>query len=119
MGDVRTTQERGPNALGTGNISGPADFAICRATINRECEMEAVKINAGHDPNGNPLRAFIVLHEGEVIAVIDEGFQGSEPLREAFPEFVNGEAVEIKTTKSEYREFMKMGARLDEIRNRG
>lgn len=66
--------------------------------------MEAIKINAKNDSNGNPRRAFLVIDNGEIIDVIDEGYRGTRPLTEKYPGVQV--ATEIMTTPSEYKGFL-------------
>ena len=68
--------------------------------------MEAIKINAKNDTNGNPRRAFLVIDNGELIDVIDEGYRGTAPLTEKYPGLQV--ATEIITTPSEYRDFLRL-----------
>ena len=71
--------------------------------------MEAIRLNAGNDRNGNPRRVFVILRDGEVIATADEGYRGRAALDEAW----RGQGGEDKpyyptfpTTASAYKELI-------------
>lgn len=47
--------------------------------------MNAIKLNAGNDRNGNPRRVFVVLNEENVVEAIDEGYGGDSELMAKYP----------------------------------
>lgn len=67
----------------------------------------AVHLNAGNDRNGNPRRLFLVVDAGaNVLAAVDEGFEGSAALERAG--YKNLPTTDqISTTPSEYRELLR------------
>lgn len=42
--------------------------------------------NAGNDVNGNPRRGWVVRDGDQVVNFVDEGYEGVEPLRRAYPD---------------------------------
>lgn len=70
--------------------------------------MFAIKLDAGRDRNGNPKRIFVVFNAGgEVMDAVDEGYAGNHALIFKYPQaYFDGEV--IKTTKKEYRRFLKI-----------
>lgn len=66
----------------------------------------AIKINAGHDTNGNPRRGWAITscRSGELVDFVDEGYTGTSSLRRAYPHAA--EATEFKVTPGQYR-YMK------------
>lgn len=72
--------------------------------------MEAIRLNAGNDRNGNPRRVFVILRDGEIVATADEGYRGRAALDEAW----RGQGGEGKpyyptflTSPTEYHELLK------------
>lgn len=67
----------------------------------------AVKINAGHDTNGNPRRGWVILdgRAGKMMDFVNEGYKGSSALTKAYPLAI--ESVELAVTPGEYRDLMK------------
>lgn len=75
----------------------------------------AIRLNAGHDRNGNPRRIWLILKEtdsseGECVATvmdaIDEGYIGKDSVRQAgYTEVCWGPEIEI--TPGEYRGLLK------------
>ncbi len=65
-----------------------------------------VKVNAGHDANGNPRRGWIVLQcrTGDMIDFIDEGYEGRSALKN-HEQAARG--PEIDVTPKTYRELKK------------
>lgn len=44
--------------------------------------MNAIKLNAGHDRNGNPRRCYVIMDDKKIIDVIDEGYRGHLSIKE-------------------------------------
>lgn len=67
----------------------------------------AVKVNAGHDTNGNPRRGWVTINcrKGDMVDFVDEGYQGNSGLKRQYPHAVEG--PELKVTPGEYRELKK------------
>lgn len=67
----------------------------------------AVKINAGHDTNGNPRRGWIILdgRTGDMLDFVDEGYRGSSALSRTYPDAVI--CLELAVTPGQYRELRK------------
>lgn len=62
----------------------------------------AIKVNAGHNTNGNPRRGWMITSctKGEMIDFVDEGYYGSSILRKEYPRAVEG--PELRVTPGEY-----------------
>lgn len=71
----------------------------------------AVKVNAGHDVNGNPRRGWIVLSckSGDMVDFVDEGYEGDSKLRRKHPTAAVGPT--IKVVPGEYRQLKKEGSK--------
>jgi hypothetical protein len=69
--------------------------------------LVGIKINAGHDPSGNPQRGWAVVdaESGDLVDFVDEGYQGRAVLKAAYPEASEG--PEFHVPKSEYRELKR------------
>lgn len=67
----------------------------------------AVKVNAGHDTNGNPRRGWATINPrtGDMVDFVDEGYRGSSALKGACPKCVEG--PEFQVTPGEYRDLKK------------
>lgn len=67
----------------------------------------AVKINAGHDTNGNPRRGWSTINPrtGDMVDFVDEGYKGGSALKSECPKCVEG--PEFKVTPGEYRDLRK------------
>lgn len=67
----------------------------------------AVKVNAGHDTNGNPRRGWIILDgkTGNMLDFVDEGYHGDSALKRAYPEAVR--SVQLLVTPGEYRDLRR------------
>lgn len=66
-----------------------------------------VKINAGHNVNGNPRRAWVQFGEyGEIINAWDEGYRGYMAVPEEHRDEAR-KAPQIITTPAYYREALK------------
>ena len=66
-----------------------------------------VKINAGHNTNGNPRRAWVQFGEyGEIINAWDEGYSGYAAVPEEYREEAR-KAPQIITIPAYYREVLK------------
>lgn len=71
--------------------------------------MIAIHICAPNDANGNPQRAYAVLHGDEVIAVIDEGYDGEQAVARDFPRaagVVQFVPERINVSPEEYRRWL-------------
>ena len=69
-------------------------------------KVMAIKINAGHDRNGNPRRGWLVYtREGNYLGFIDEGYGGRRALTSLFPNAV--ELAHIPLQPKTYREAMR------------
>ena len=66
----------------------------------------AIRLTAGHDVNGNPLRLFCVYEDQKgYIGTITEGYEGSEALYSRYP---NAKLLHtIPVTRKVYKEFVK------------
>jgi hypothetical protein len=70
--------------------------------------MNAIKLNAGNDRNGNPRRVFVVLDEsGNIIEAIDEEYRGTAALFDKYAPPDIGYPCEFATTPKEYRELLR------------
>jgi len=47
--------------------------------------VNAIKLNACNDKNGNPRRVFVVLNDERVVEAIDEGYDGNSDLTRKYP----------------------------------
>lgn len=66
-------------------------------------KVVAMKINAGHDRNGNPRRGWLVYtSSGEYRGFVDEGYGGRKALTSLFPNAVD--LGTIPTTPGAYRD---------------
>lgn len=67
----------------------------------------AIKVNAGHDTNGNPRRGWMITscQKGDVLDFIDEGYRGSSILRREHPRAVEG--PELRVTPGEYQDLKR------------
>jgi hypothetical protein len=67
----------------------------------------AVKVNAGHDVNGNPRRGWVMTNcrKGDMVDFVDEGYHGDTYLERQYPRAVKG--PELKVTPGEYRDLKK------------
>lgn len=65
-----------------------------------------IRLDAGHDKNGNPRRVFVTIADGDIIATYDEGYQGKDAITEPYhKDIYNG--LTFETTPSEYRSLIK------------
>jgi len=65
----------------------------------------AIYINAGHNRNGNPRRGWIIADDdGSFIDFVDEGYQGTEALRQSGYGNVTPTTTSIDVTPSVYRD---------------
>lgn len=71
----------------------------------------AIRLNAGHDTNGNPRRVYVVLRDGQLFDAIDEGYHGSSALADKYPQFADKPVYTFATTPKEYRQLVKDGGR--------
>jgi hypothetical protein len=64
-----------------------------------------IRLDAGHDRNGNPRRVFVVLNEhSDIVAAYDEEYRG----KGALPEELRGvNYPTLATTPGEYRQLVK------------
>lgn len=67
--------------------------------------MIAIKLNAGHDRNGNPRRCYVVLNKNGIVEAIDEGYDGYRALGKRYPKIISAIA-EFETTFKEYKELL-------------
>ena len=67
----------------------------------------AVKVNAGHDTNGNPRRGWVTINtrKGDMVDFLDEGYHGRSALTSECPRCVEG--PEFAVTPGEYRQLNK------------
>ncbi|HEY5606258.1 MAG TPA: hypothetical protein VIL45_07045 [Thermoplasmata archaeon] len=71
-----------------------------------------IRLDAGHDRNGNPRRCYLLLSgEGEILAVANEGYRGSGAIPDSW-NLPSGHrrtiGVTLATTPAEYRELVKL-----------
>lgn len=65
-----------------------------------------IRLDAGHDTNGNPRRVFVVLDkDSDVLAAVDEGYAGSHALEEWIPG-----ALGSRLRRANYPTFATTGA---------
>lgn len=65
-----------------------------------------IRLDAGHDRNGNPRRVFVALDKhGDIIGACDEGYVSDAEARKRWPKAVFGPT--FATTPAEYRELVK------------
>ena len=78
--------------------------------------MEAIKLNAGHDANGNPRRVYVIIDKGEIIGARAEGYNGYSALKSlwrcftpdpalacpsaAYPASFSATSISIRSTSS-------------------
>lgn len=67
-------------------------------------------MKSGHDANGNPMRAFVVMSGSLIVAVFDEGYLGDAAWRKEWPAAESGPEFEV--TRREYRDLMRLGKEL-------
>jgi len=79
----------------------------------------AIKFNAGHDPNGNPRRGWLIvaMDDGDPMDFVDEGYLGWSALERAYPNVVEG--PEIKVTPQQYRESLRFSIKQAARHRRG
>lgn len=79
----------------------------------------AIKINAGHDTNGNPRRGWLIVDamSGNQIDFVDEGYRGWAGLKHDYPDVVEG--PELVVTPGEYRDQVRFGREQAEKHKRG
>ncbi len=67
----------------------------------------AIKVNAGHDVNGNPRRGWAITscRKGAVEDFVDEGYYGVSILHRQHPQAVEG--PEFRVTPGEYRDLKR------------
>ncbi len=70
-----------------------------------------IKLNAGHDRNGNPRRgwAIIDMSTGDAVDFVDEGYRGRGALESAYPGAIVG--PEFPTTPATYRDLKRAAER--------
>lgn len=61
-----------------------------------------LKLNAGHDRNGNPRRIFCVFRDGDMIATVDEEYNSDHFVKKSWPDAKY--MGEFATTPKQYRE---------------
>lgn len=68
----------------------------------------AIKVNAGHDVNGNPRRGWMITscRKGSMVDFVDEGYHGNGILRRQYPHATEG--PELAVTPGEYRNLKKI-----------
>ncbi len=66
-----------------------------------------VKLNAGHDRNGNPRRGWAIVNSetGDLVDFVDEGYRGWKALKLAYPDAIPG--PEFPTTAGTYRDLKR------------
>lgn len=67
----------------------------------------AIKLNAGHDRNGNPLRGWAIIRatSGELIDFVEEEYRGWRALQDAYPDAIKGPEFPIE--RRAYKELVK------------
>ncbi len=65
---------------------------------------EILRLNAGHDGNGNPRRVFIEIVRGRITGVWDEGVEGSHSIPGRKRSKWQG--LTLMTTPAEYRDLL-------------
>jgi hypothetical protein len=72
-------------------------------------------LDAGHDQSGNPMRLYLIVCGSEVVAALDEGYNGVGILnkwgRPVGKVLMNNISIEIKITKREYKSLLKITSR--------
>jgi hypothetical protein len=71
--------------------------------------MNAIRLNAGNDGNGNPRRVYVIFSsDGVITDTVDEGYLGREALTQAHPEFKSVFVPSFETTPRQYRRLVKL-----------
>jgi hypothetical protein len=66
-----------------------------------------IRLDAGHDRNGNPRRVFVALDDhGNIIGCEDEGYSGNAAAKKRWPRAKWGPT--FATTPGEYRSLVKL-----------
>jgi hypothetical protein len=74
-------------------------------TNDRTKANAIVRLSAGHDENGNPLRVFVILDcESQIMRVYDEGYGSASEVLQNHPELRSHSPVTFQVPVSEYRE---------------
>jgi len=82
----------------------------------------AIRLDAGHTPNGNPQRVFVLFDKkGNIVDTVDEGYRGSGaldhagyPTKYSLKEHIPSPST-FATSKSEYRNLLKFMERQAEV----
>lgn len=63
-----------------------------------------IRLDAGHDRNGNSRRVYVIIEGTEIKGVVEEGAMGISALHQAYPRLkVRGYPPTFKISPSEYR----------------
>jgi hypothetical protein len=78
----------------------------------------AIKVNAGHDVNGNPRRGWVMTNcrNGSMVDFVDEGYHGDSYLERDYPHAVKG--PNLKVTPGEYRDLKKFAREKDKSKKK-
>jgi hypothetical protein len=76
--------------------------AIDKQTQNIKSRYTTIRLDAGHDTNGNPRRVYLTFQSGNLIATYDEGYMGTAAITNAHHRAAYG-GMSIPTTPKEYR----------------
>lgn len=55
--------------------------------------ISILHLDAGHDPNGNPKRLYVLVEPGSVVAVVNEGYRGRAAIDDAFSHDVGAKGI--------------------------
>ena len=64
-------------------------------------------LNAGNDRNGNPRRLYVVMENGRIVAVFNEGYEGHGAIPAAYKRLYAHVGERIDITPAQYRELKK------------
>jgi hypothetical protein len=76
-----------------------------------------IRLNAGHDRNGNPRRLYVVIDGTTITDVIDEGYEGTGALRGRLPR-LRGSPPDFRISASEYNELKRRAEGTAALRGR-
>lgn len=75
-------------------------------------KFTTIRLNAGHNSNGNPRRVFVTLAAGDIVAAYDEGYAGTGAITNRHHRAVYG-GLTFATTPAEYRALVRVYAGAD------
>lgn len=79
--------------------------------------LQLVKLNAGHDPNGNPRRGWAVYEQGNICAFFNEGYYGymAVPERYELRKMAIANCPEINVACKEFNRIKREGCAAMEV----